>query len=130
MEYQCPDKWVVIKITRENGEALYKVFASYYGGYLGSDSWKLNSGIKEILTHSTFHNCDPDEQEECFKRDYIDFIGYSGSVYRCVIGCYGTNLYTQGVLNEIIKIIKENNIEVEILPETTDWSKLLTNSLT
>jgi len=104
-----PDKWLVLKI----GD-LYKVYGTWYGGYLGSDSWKINSGIVKV-----------EEDEYFFK-----FYRYSGSCYECKKGCYGTNLYTQGVLNEIIKIIKENNIEVEILPETTDWSKLLTNSLT
>lgn len=105
-----PDKFVVLKI----GD-IYKVFASFYGGYLGSDSWKLNSGIQSI---------------NIYEDDYIDFIGYSGSIYRCVIGCYGTSMYSQGVLNNIIEVGKKNNVEIEILPETTDWSKLLTNSLT
>ena len=122
-----PDKWVVIKITDKDGSILYKIFATWYGGYLGSDSWKLNSGIKEVLTHSIFYNCDPDEQEECFKRDYIDFISYSDSVYRCVIGhnCYGTNLYSQSVINNIIETGKKHSVEIEILPEDTDWSELL-----
>ena len=44
---ETPDKWVVLKIEHE-GNIIYKVFASWYGGYLGSDSWKLNSGIKDI----------------------------------------------------------------------------------
>ncbi len=105
-----PDKWIVIKITNKNEKPLYKVFSSWYGGYLGSDSWKMNSGIKSIDIHED---------------DYIDFIGYSGSVYRCVIGCYGTNLYSQGVLNNIIETGKKNNFTVEILPENTDWNKLL-----
>ena len=105
---ETPDKWIVVKIET-NEMTIYKVFATWYGGYLGSDSWRLNSGIKEIDIHED---------------DYIDFIGYSGSVYRCVIGHYGTSMYSQGIINSIIKSIPEE-YSFEILPENTDWSKLL-----
>ena len=45
MEY-CPDRWLVVKITtKETGKVHYRVFATWHGGYLGSDSWKLNSDI-------------------------------------------------------------------------------------
>ena len=38
-----PDKWKVIKITTKK-ETFYKIFATWKGGYLGADSWKLSSG--------------------------------------------------------------------------------------
>lgn len=105
-----PDKWVVIKITAPD-YILYKVFASFYGGYLGSDSWKLNSGIKSVDIYD----------------GYIDFIGYSGSIYRCAVGhnCYGTSVYSQGVLKNMMEYAEKHNVEIEILPEDTNWSKLL-----
>ena len=106
---EIPDKWIVIKITGGD-KPLYKVFASWYGGYLGSDSWKINSGIKII--------------EEC--EYHFNFIGYSGSCYQCVKGRYGTNNYAQNILNSIIKSIP-TEYSLEILPEDTDWSKLLNN---
>ena len=108
---ETPDKFIVLKITAPD-YILYKVYGTWYGGYLGEDRWRLNSGIKGVNIHDD---------------DYIDFIGYSGSVYRCVIGhnCYGTSLYSQGVLNNIIKVGKEEyNTDIEIMPEDTDWSKL------
>jgi hypothetical protein len=43
-----PDKWLVVKITGKDTPPIYKVFACWYGGYLGSDSWKLNSGITKV----------------------------------------------------------------------------------
>ena len=46
-EYR-PDRWVVVKIVTAT-ECLYKVFATWSGGYSSSDSWKMNSGI----THAT-----------------------------------------------------------------------------
>ena len=44
MSDYSPDRWVVVKIVTAK-ERLYKVFASWSGGYGGSDSWKMNSGI-------------------------------------------------------------------------------------
>ena len=45
-----PDKWVVVKISgyKDHPKPLYKVFACWYGGWAGSDSWKLNSGITKV----------------------------------------------------------------------------------
>ena len=44
MTEYVPDRWCVIRIPN-NRETVYKVFASWSGGYIGGDSWKLNSGI-------------------------------------------------------------------------------------
>jgi hypothetical protein len=41
---ETPENWVILKITN-NGEIVYKVFGSWVGGYLGSDNWRINSGI-------------------------------------------------------------------------------------
>ncbi len=105
---ETPDKFLVLKITAPD-YILYKVYGTWYGGYLGEDRWRLNSGIQSVNIHED---------------DYIDFIGYSGSVYRCVIGCYGTSIYSQGVLNTLIKNAKSMSVSIEVMPEDTDWSKL------
>ena len=107
---ETPDKWIVVKITNNNGDILYKVFASWYGGYGGNDSWRMNSGIKKI---------------NIYENDYIDFIGHSSSCYRCVIGHYGTNSFSQSILNKAIESAIKVHASIEILPEDTDWSKLL-----
>ena len=80
-----PDRWLVVKITT-NDETLYKVFASWYGGYAGSDSWKMNSGITEVISTD----------------DYYDFHGWSGSVYRCYKNCYGANTYGNQVFKTLL----------------------------
>jgi len=113
-----PDKWVVIKIGTE--EPIYKVFATWYGGYLDGDSWKMNSGIKGV-----------DISNETFSGDFSGFFifhGYSGSAYKCHYKAYGTSSYTQGVLDSIIKKAKEAYPDkpIEVLPEDTDWINLLT----
>ena len=72
-----PDRWVIV----EQGD-IYKVFASFSGGYLDGDSWSLNSGIKDVEIDG----------------DYFLFHGESGSVYRCHKDSYGTTGYGAFVL--------------------------------
>jgi len=62
-----PDNWVILEVNPPNENTYYKVLAGWSGGYLDGDSWRLNSGIEKV------------EETE----DYYDFIGASGSVYRC-----------------------------------------------
>ena len=100
-----PDKWVMVKIGDEN---LYKIFACWYGGYLGSDSWKLNSGVTSVS-----------------KEGYVySFEGSSGSVYECHENTYGTNMYGGGVLDNMIKKAADNGVVIEILDEKTNFMEL------
>jgi hypothetical protein len=107
MSEYTPDRWCVVRIPGER-EIIYKVFASWSGGYAGSDSWKLNSGI----TRATLVD------------DTWDFEGSSGSVYRCRVGSYGTNGYGAGVLDSMIRRGHEAGVGIEILAEQTDWAHL------
>tara|TARA_B110000305_G_C19098836_1_gene474297 strand:+ start:57 stop:356 length:300 start_codon:yes stop_codon:yes gene_type:complete len=95
-----PDNWVVVKV----GENLYKVLAGWSGGYLTSDSWKLNSGISEVKDDG----------------DHWLFIGASGSVYKCRKGGYGTRLNNYGILKQLLEIDG-----TELMDGKTDWMKLL-----
>lgn len=61
-----PEAWCILKINYK-GKMHYRVFAGWYGGYLGGDSWKLNSGIVNVHTEG----------------DFYEFTGESGSIYRC-----------------------------------------------
>ena len=36
----CPDGYVILKFNDND----YRVFGGYYGGYLDSDQWRINSG--------------------------------------------------------------------------------------
>ncbi len=104
-----PDKWIVVKITTSNSKPMYKVFGTFFGGYLDGDSWKLNSGVSQI------------KEDE----DTISFYGYSGSVYECGKKSYGTSTYTQGILDSFINKAKSQNVDIEILDSDTDWLNLL-----
>jgi hypothetical protein len=105
-EYR-PDRWLVVKIVTAT-ERLYKVFATWSGGYGGSDSWKMNSGITQA----------------CLVNGFWEFKGYSGSVYSCSQGSYGTNGYGGSVLQNFIDQMPTQGATMEIMPEATDWAEL------
>ena len=77
-----PDRWIVIKITSPEYGTVEKVLAGWYGGYLGSDSWKLNSGNKRTAEYE----------------DRFEFTGHSGSVYVCYKSRYGVSNLTASML--------------------------------
>ena len=81
-----PDKWVVIEIAME-GTVTQKILSSWYGGWAGSDSWRLSSGITEV-----------EELED----SYI-IKNESGSVYTCYKRRYGMSSYTAGILEDFKK---------------------------
>jgi hypothetical protein len=108
MSEYIPDKWVVVKISSDDHPDIYKVFACWYGGYAGSDSWKLNSGITAVS-----------------KEGYVySFEGSSGSIYECHEDSYGTNFYGGGVLNSMTERAAKNGITIEILDENVDFMEI------
>jgi hypothetical protein len=108
MSDYTPDRWVVVRITGPDTPPIHKVFACWFGGYAGSDSWKLNSGITRVY-----------EEGHCFMFD-----GSSGSTYACHKASYGTNMYGHGVLQNIIVKAEKNGVTIEILPEVTNWLEI------
>jgi hypothetical protein len=111
MEYY-PDKWVLLKITNNsNEETHYRVFASFYGGYTGSDSWRMNSGITAFT-----------ELE-----NHYSFTGNTGSAYICGKKSYGTSMYALGILNSMIESASTNGVTIEVLPAETSPTQLKFN---
>ena len=97
-EYK-PDKWIILKIT--DGDKIgYKVMGGWYGGYLDSDSWRINSGISKVELDG----------------DTYKFHGHSGSVYLCHKNSYGTTMLMSSVLPD--------SDNVQVLPES-DFLTLL-----
>lgn len=104
-----PDRWVVVRIENE-GEVVYKLLMSWYGGYLDGDRWRMNSGIQHI--------------EDCI--DYYLISGYSGSVYKCMKGLYGMNSLASGIYNNMKEVgeKKPEKYHISIKDESTNWIKL------
>jgi hypothetical protein len=100
---ETPERWVILKLPND----YYKVFATWAGGYLDGDSWKLNSGIKEV------------EQDD----DYYYFVGFSGSCYKCHKKTYGTaTSYGLGILN---RILEQGNDQIELMEDSGNWGDMI-----
>ena len=97
-----PHYWTVLRIEYPS-ETVYRLLGSWSGSYLDGSSWRLNSGIKKVCVSGT---------------DHLDFIGDSGSIYRCHKNSYGVHVESLGVLE---KFLSSPNLKVEQLPESTDW---------
>lgn len=91
MSNYTPDAWHIIKIAgyKDSDGPVYKVLAGWYGGYAGSDSWKLNSGITKITDQG----------------EYYDVDGYSGSTYRCYKGVERFS----GLMSQMFNYWQSNN---------------------
>jgi hypothetical protein len=103
-----PDKWVMLKFNYR-GEIIYKILASWYGGYARGDSWKLNSGVTKI-----------EEEGQLYR-----FHGTSGSVYQCHKATYGMSAYSMGILANFQEQVKEmDNVTLELLTADTNFMEL------
>lgn len=100
---EIPDNWVILKLPNN----VYKVFATWIGGYLYGDSWKLNSGIHKV------------EQDE----NFYYFIGYSGSCYKCNKKSYG--IVTSFGLNILNKIIGIGNGNIKLMDNVENWENII-----
>lgn len=101
MREYTPDVWVVLEFDAPHlKEPLRKVFAGWYGGFAGSNSWKLNSGITEVRRDG----------------DYYEFDGYSGSTYRCHEANYHMSSLMHGIYDNWIKQADERgDVTIKIL---------------
>jgi len=81
MTIYTPDAWVIVKIYSPKHGAHYRVLAGWYGGFTGCDVWRMNSGIVAIKEYEK----------------YYDFVGDSGSSYKCHKNEEKTTSLTQSV---------------------------------
>lgn len=82
MNTYTPDNWVILRMTSPN-ETNYKILAGFYGGFAGSDSWKLSSGVCQAV----------------ITEEYYAFPQYSGSSYICYKGSEKLSSITASMLS-------------------------------
>ena len=104
MTEYTPHNWVVLKITYGE-ETIYKVLGGWSGGYLDSDSWRMNSGITGVEKQAYLYG----------------FYGSSGSVYWCHQGGYRLTMANAGIYNQLKERLGD---AVEMLPEDTNWQEM------
>ena len=110
MSEYVPDRWVVLKLTPKVEGALthYRIFATWGGGYLTSDLWRLSSGIV---------------QAQVDDMDTWKFTGDSGSTYLCRAGSYGLSGYGAGVLHGLMNGNEDYHI-ITVLDQRDNWNEL------
>jgi hypothetical protein len=98
MSRYTPDLWEIVRLSI-NDEQINKILASWYGGFAGSDEWRLSSGIVEVVendSHYQIHN-------------------ESGSVYLCPKGAKGMSIYTSRVFNQLQEDFAAGGGSLEII---------------
>jgi hypothetical protein len=91
MNKYTPDLWVIASINSTEHGRIDKVVGSWFGGFAGSNSWKMSSGITKVVDQG----------------DYYDVHNASGSIYKCYKNSEGASSYTGMVINSYATQIEE-----------------------
>lgn len=91
MSQYKPENWVILTCTSK-GTTIDKIFSGSYGGYGGSDDWRLSSGLTDWED----------------KGDYIVATNLSGSVYELRKSAYGMSGYMRSMLHHWLQSIAES----------------------
>lgn len=111
MSEYFPDRWVIVKIEGTKvPKPYYRVFGSWYGGYCGSDSWKMSSGIESVSFDSV-------------KGQYT-MPQTSGSVYTFYKSSFGMSAYGNNVLMNYIDL-NSDECRISIMDENFDIAAAL-----
>lgn len=103
MNIYTPDSWTVVKLN--GNDPHYRVLASWAGGYLNGDSWKLSSGITSVTKSG----------------NVFEFRNSSGSLYNCHKDVFGMRTIAAGIYNQL----KERHGDaVSLVDENTDWENM------
>ena len=94
MSDYTPDRWTIVRITSKEYPQIDKVVGSWFGGYGGGYSWRMNSGIERVADAGDFYH----------------IYGYSGSIYHCRKGCQGMSAYTEMVMNNMATQLEEGGL--------------------
>ena len=111
MSNYYPDKWAIVEINTPTDGKYYKILASWYGGFSGSNTWKLSSGFDGTPTCTD---------------GVWDIPQSSGSVYsvRENENSYGTSMLALNVYNNWFESLPKDTI---MLLSRDDAIELLKN---
>lgn len=99
-----PDRWVELKITSPGTEEVRKILGGWMGGYTDPSHWRLNSGI----------------EQEINLEDFVNFIGYTGSIYSCRKSAQGMNMIMLEAYEALTKVAEKQGAKIEIITRTFD----------
>lgn len=104
-----PDCWELLKITSDEG-TVHKIIAGWYGGFAGSNSWKISSGIKSVIEHE----------------HHYELHQSSGSVYMCAKGERRMSSLMMGVFDNFTTQL-DGKATLELLTDTLPTELVLEN---
>lgn len=95
-----PDRWALLYVKYPNEqEEVVRVYSGNYGGFGGSNTWKLSSEVEVTEVDG----------------DLMKFTTASGSVYTCHKNCYGMSGYMAGVYESIYKDGTDRGIAIRLV---------------
>lgn len=104
-----PDGWVILKIKTDEFETGYdyKLFSSWRGGYLGNDSWRLNSGITSIEKANDYYIVKGNSSTEyAIHSSAFERLGaYNASVLKSIIGDNNVEIIN---IEQYLELTKDN----------------------
>ena len=56
MTTYTPDTWSILLFNSPTYGKIHKVFGGWYGGFTQGDSWKLSSGMKDLVDEGDFYS--------------------------------------------------------------------------
>lgn len=103
-------QFIKIKAANTNEKDILKLFCVWTGGYGRGDSWKLNSGVKNISIRGV--SIDSGSEDVTV----LDVHGYSGSVYTIPNQeCTYMSSYGAHILQSILDGANKSGIECELI---------------
>lgn len=95
-----PDGYAILKIQAYGSDdVVLKLFGSWSGGYLDSDSWRINSGIIDVKENE----------------DHYVVTGYSGSQYILRKTSNRMSSYNKAVLDDMIGELHSYGHQAELI---------------
>lgn len=104
MSEYYPDKWKIVKITGKDPH--YRVFGSWYGGFTGADSWRMNSGIESVTEAGGV---------------YV-FKGQTGSEYYCRKNAYGASAYGESIISRYVNTSEGTFESLDKMPDVMNMN--------
>lgn len=92
-----PDRWIIVELS-DDKVSYKKVFSGSYGGYLGSDTWKMSSAIESIK-----------EDAEGY-----EVLCQSGSIYMLHKQAYGMSGYMSSIYSDLVEQAEKPDATVTI----------------
>ena len=99
MNTYAPDTWSILLFDSPTYGKIHKVFGGWYGGFTQGDSWKLSSGMKDLVDEGDFYSS----------------LQESGSIYQLYKNSEKLSVYQLGILAGWELQLKEQGVTIKVV---------------